>query len=112
MPPSLGQSVLYVPLVSEPAQSFVAAAAGRPVGEAIVSPVPYPQGFRAATVVGFAGQPAERRVALLVYKQPGDPFRGNEDTFVQRLGDVPFSERGVPGTWTHIHGATAPAKTK
>ena len=104
MPPSLGQSVLYVPLVSEPAQSFVAA--GQPVGEAVAQPVPYPQGFRAATVVGFAGRPVERRVALLVYKQPGDPFRGGEDTFAQRLADVPYSERGVPGTWTHIHGAT------
>ena len=110
MPPSLGQSVLYIPLVSEPAQSFVAAAS-QPVGEAIVSPVPYPQGFRAATVVGFTGQPAERRVALLVYKQPGDPFRGDADAFTQRLADVPYSERGVPGTWTHVHGATA-AKSK
>ena len=110
MPPSLGQSVLYVPLASEPAQSFVAAA-GQPVGEAVVQPVPYPQGFRAATVVGIVGQPAQRRVALLVYKQPGDPFRGDEDAFMQRLGDVPYSEHGVPGTWTHIHGAvgTTPA---
>ena len=104
MPPSLGQSVLYVPLASEPAQSFVAAT-NQPVGEAVVQPVPYPQGFRAATVVGIAGQPVERRVSLLVYKQPGDPFRGDGDAFMQRLNDVPYSEHGVPGTWTHIHGA-------
>ena len=113
MPPSLGQSVLYVPLASEPAQSFVAAAS-QPAGEAIVQPVPYPQGFRAATVVGHVGRPAERRVALLVYKQPGDPFRGDGDALVQRLGDVPYSEHGAPGTWTHVHGAvgTTPAAVK
>ena len=108
MPPSLGQSVLYVPLTSEPAQSFVAATS-QPVGEAVVQPVPYPQGFRAATVVGFVGQPAQRRVALLVYKQPGDPFRDGADALVQRLGDVPYSEHGTPGTWTHIHGAVGTA---
>ena len=100
-----------MPLAREPAQSFVAAAAGQSVGEAVVPPVSYPQGFRAATVVGLTGQPAERRVALLVYKQPGDPFRGDTDAFTQRLADVPSSERGAPGTWTHIHGATA-AKSK
>lgn len=105
MPPTLGQIVLYVPLANEPAQSFVAAAAGHPVGEAVVQPAPYPHGFRAATVVGFVGQPAERRAALLVYKQPGDPFRGDGDTFVQRLGDVPFSAQGIPGTWTHVPDA-------
>ncbi len=108
MPPTLGQIVLYVPLANEPAQSFVAAAGGHLVGEAVVQPVPHPQGFRAATVVGFAGEPSEHRVALLVYKQPGDPFRGDGDAFMQPLGDVPYSAHGVPGTWTHAPAATTP----
>ena len=113
MPPTLGQTVLYVPLASGPAQSFVAAATNAPpVGEAVVPPTAYPQGYRAATVVGFAGQPAERRVALLVYKQPGDPFRGDGDAFMQRLGDVPYSADGVPGTWTHAHDAARSPETK
>ncbi len=118
MLPTLGQTVLYVPLANEPAQSFVAAAAtGQPVGEAVVRSVTYPHGYRAATVVGFVGQPAERRVALLVYKQPGDPSRGNDDTFMQRLGDVPYSAHGVPGTWMHAADSaeakpTAVPKTK
>ncbi len=111
MPPNLGQTVLYVPLASEPAQSFVAAA-GSPVGEAVVQSVPYPQGYRVATVVGFAGRPAERRVALLIYKQPGDPFRGDADVFLQRLNDVPYSAHGVPGTWTHAHEAVRALETK
>ncbi len=110
MPPTLGQTVLYVPLASEPAHAFVAAGGGHSIGEAVVQPVPYPQGFRAATVVGFAGEPSERRVALLVYKQPGDPFRGDGDAFMQRLGDVPYSAHGVPGTWMHVPAATTPVK--
>ena len=104
--PKLGAVVLYAVLSDEPAQSFVAAT-GRPVGEAVIPPTPYPGGFRAATVVGVAGNGESGRLALLVYKQPGDPFRSDADATTQRLGDVPYSEDGAPGTWTYDDDAFA-----
>ena len=97
--PNLGAVVLYAPLSDEPSQSFVAAA-GNPVGEAVIQSAPSADGFRAATVVGVTDDEAGR-VALLVYKQPGDPYRDSADAVIQRLGDVPYSEQGTPGTWTY-----------
>ena len=107
--PHLGAVVLYAVLSDEPAQSFVAAT-GQPVGEAVIQPTPYPGGFRAATVVGVVGDGKAGRVALLVYKQPGDPFRGDADAVMQRLGDVPYSEHGAPGTWTYDDHAPSAKK--
>ena len=98
--PKLGTCVLFAVLTDEPAQSFRASASG-PLGEAVIQPTPYPGGFRAATVVGVVGDGKDGRVSLLVYKQPGDPFRGDADAQVQRLGDVPYSKDGAPGTWTY-----------
>ena len=98
--PDLGSVVLYAPLSDEPSQSFVAAA-GNPVGEAVIQPAPSAGGFRAATVIGASGDDEAGHVALLVYKQPGDPYRDGADALMQRLGDVPYSEHGAPGTWTY-----------
>ena len=104
--PHLGTIVLYAVLADEPAQSFVAAA-GLPAGEAVIRPTPSPGGFRAATVVGLAGNGEAGRLTLLVCKQPGDPFRGDADATTQRLADVPYSADGAPGTWTYDEGQAA-----
>ena len=95
--PTLGSVVLYAPLSDEPSQAFVAATSN-PVGEAVIQSVPAAGDFRAATVVGVTD---DGRVTLLVYKQPGDPYREGADAVIQRLGDVPYSDHGAPGTWTY-----------
>lgn len=108
MSPTLGQTVFYLPLASEGTQSFAVASATQPTGEAIAQPTPvYPAGFRAATVIGHGG---EHRATLLVYKQPGDPFRGESDALAQRLADVPYSPAGIPGTWMYERDAHSLAK--
>ncbi len=105
--PKLGQTVLFAVLSDEPSQTFVSAAGG-PVGEAVIAPTPYPGGFRAATVVGVGDGTA----SLLVYKQPGDPYRDSGDANTQRLGNVPYSAKGVPGTFLFEEDAEALAKAK
>ncbi len=105
--PKLGQIVLFAVLSNEASQSFVSAAGG-PVGEAVVAPMPGVGGFRAATVVSVGKDSA----SLLVYKQPGDPYRDNGDANTQRLGDVPYNAKGVPGTFLFEEDAEALAKVK
>ena len=107
--PKLGAVVLFAVLSNEPAQSFQAATGG-PVGDAVIQPTSYPGGFRAATVVGVVGDGKAGRVALLVYKQPGDPYREDADAHMQRLGDVPYSAKGIPGTWLYEEDADALAE--
>ena len=45
------------------------------------------------------GDGSTKRAALIVYKQPGDPFASPDgaDSLMQRLGDVPYSPLGIPG---------------